>query len=277
MILLALLIVLCGHEAQAFYNASTGRWLSRDPIEEQGGINLYGALMNDACNGVDYLGEYEVDFHFYAIYYLARAKCYNHHNAYNLAYESQAVDDRSSTDPLRLGFEAAYGNEGAATRLANYHFWRSSKTAGTRRNPSDLAALIGVGYYSLGPMLHTFADSYAHEGFTAWPVRSINYRTGSARGYALNFVGHVDAPEGGHAPDYPYNDVAKALEAATRIFQLLSDRSCCSSTRPLLLSTVQDDLRKGFSYRSDLDNRVSYFQSIIEHRFGSSVEYRFIY
>jgi RHS repeat-associated protein len=25
-----------------FYNSTTGRWLSRDPIEEEGGINLYG-------------------------------------------------------------------------------------------------------------------------------------------------------------------------------------------------------------------------------------------
>ena len=25
-----------------YYNPSTGRWLSRDPIEEQGGVNIYG-------------------------------------------------------------------------------------------------------------------------------------------------------------------------------------------------------------------------------------------
>ena len=35
LLLVTLLIVLCGHEAQAFYNASTGRWLSRDPIGEE--------------------------------------------------------------------------------------------------------------------------------------------------------------------------------------------------------------------------------------------------
>lgn len=28
--------------AQAFFNPSTGRWLSRDPIEERGGANLTG-------------------------------------------------------------------------------------------------------------------------------------------------------------------------------------------------------------------------------------------
>jgi RHS repeat-associated protein len=30
-----------------YYNPSTGRWLSRDPLEEGGGTNLYGAAVND--------------------------------------------------------------------------------------------------------------------------------------------------------------------------------------------------------------------------------------
>ena len=38
---------------QAFYNPETGRWLSRDPIGEQGGKNLYGFVANDAVNRAD--------------------------------------------------------------------------------------------------------------------------------------------------------------------------------------------------------------------------------
>jgi hypothetical protein len=34
----------------------TGRWPSRDPIEEQGGINLYGFVGNDGLNRIDVLG-----------------------------------------------------------------------------------------------------------------------------------------------------------------------------------------------------------------------------
>lgn len=34
----------------------TGRWPSRDPIEEMGGINLYGMVGNDAVGRWDYLG-----------------------------------------------------------------------------------------------------------------------------------------------------------------------------------------------------------------------------
>ena len=39
------------------YDPPSGKWLSRDPIEEQGGINLYGFVDNDAVNSFDYLGQ----------------------------------------------------------------------------------------------------------------------------------------------------------------------------------------------------------------------------
>lgn len=37
------------------------RWLSRDPIEEQGGLNLYGYVLNDPVNMVDPLGQNFMD------------------------------------------------------------------------------------------------------------------------------------------------------------------------------------------------------------------------
>ena len=39
-----------------YYNPSTGRWLSRDPMEEEGGVNLYGFVSNDGVNTYDLLG-----------------------------------------------------------------------------------------------------------------------------------------------------------------------------------------------------------------------------
>jgi RHS repeat-associated protein len=39
-----------------YYRADLGRWLNRDPIEEKGGLNLYGMVANDAVNRVDILG-----------------------------------------------------------------------------------------------------------------------------------------------------------------------------------------------------------------------------
>jgi RHS repeat-associated protein len=39
-----------------FYDPANGRWPSRDPIGERGGVNLYGMVGNDAVNFVDVLG-----------------------------------------------------------------------------------------------------------------------------------------------------------------------------------------------------------------------------
>src|SRR5208282_45494 len=39
-----------------YYNPSTGRWPSRDPMEEAGGLNLYAFVRNDGINNVDGLG-----------------------------------------------------------------------------------------------------------------------------------------------------------------------------------------------------------------------------
>jgi RHS repeat-associated protein len=38
------------------YNPSTGGWDSRDPIEEQGGLNLYAFVANDVINSIDIFG-----------------------------------------------------------------------------------------------------------------------------------------------------------------------------------------------------------------------------
>lgn len=39
-----------------YYSPELGRWLSRDPIGERGGINLYGMVANDPLNRVDVIG-----------------------------------------------------------------------------------------------------------------------------------------------------------------------------------------------------------------------------
>ena len=41
------------------YTPKLGRWLSRDPLEERGGLNLHGFVGNNPINKVDYLGEVE--------------------------------------------------------------------------------------------------------------------------------------------------------------------------------------------------------------------------
>lgn len=51
-----LFTVLAAVSAHAWYDPGQGRWLSRDPIEENGGMNLYGFVQNDGVNRWDLLG-----------------------------------------------------------------------------------------------------------------------------------------------------------------------------------------------------------------------------
>jgi RHS repeat-associated protein len=42
-----------------YYNPNTGRWISRDPIQERGGINLYSYVTNDSVSNIDPFGLYD--------------------------------------------------------------------------------------------------------------------------------------------------------------------------------------------------------------------------
>ncbi len=42
--------------ASAFYNPEIGRWANRDPIQEQGGVNLHQFVWNSPVNWTDALG-----------------------------------------------------------------------------------------------------------------------------------------------------------------------------------------------------------------------------
>ena len=46
-----------------YYTPETGRWASRDPIGERGGVNLYGIVRNDSVHDVDVrgLGSWKID------------------------------------------------------------------------------------------------------------------------------------------------------------------------------------------------------------------------
>jgi RHS repeat-associated protein len=45
-----------------YYNPQWGRWLSKDPIGERGGVNLYGFVGNNGINRVDYLGQFSLNY-----------------------------------------------------------------------------------------------------------------------------------------------------------------------------------------------------------------------
>ena len=124
-----------------------------------------------------------------------------------------------------------------------------------------------LNFAEIGVLLHTYADTWSHEGFTAWHTSVANRRTGSWRPN----IGHADTHEGGHEPDRPYNDVDKALEAALVIYELIPNRS---SGTALSRAAIERDLRRAFSYRqADEGLRIQNFQALIKHRFGDNARY----
>lgn len=92
-----------------YYDPTTGRWPSKDPIEEQGGVNLYGFVGNNVIGRFDYLG--------LATLLVPCCDCDD---------EIKAVDEAQSiTDDLKATFDdinADLGNAWDAYAAANNAF-----------------------------------------------------------------------------------------------------------------------------------------------------------
>lgn len=214
-----------------FYNPLTGRWINRDPSDENRSDSLYSFVGNHSIDSIDSHGLYETDFHFYAVYFIGRAKGLKSGEASSLAYWSQHVDNDDYTNPIRLGARVKAGLHWAALALARSHFPGSSQNAATFQGHPDAIERVERYKYSspndlvwLGDALHTLADTYSHDGFSAFDSRRINDR-GNNRWFPPSwmeedekfgcrtgsYVGHANA---GHRPDYPFLNPAKALRAA---------------------------------------------------------------
>lgn len=81
------------------YDPETGRWLSRDPIEEKGGLNLYGYVLNQPVNAIDPLG-------------LKLCWRWVHMTSFYTKYGSYKQDKKGNDLPLSFG-DIAVGNYGA--------------------------------------------------------------------------------------------------------------------------------------------------------------------
>ncbi|MBI4659580.1 MAG: hypothetical protein HY735_12135 [Verrucomicrobia bacterium] len=251
-----------------FYDPNLQRWVTRDPLGEAGGINLYQFVGNDPVNNVDPWGLYETDFHYYTIYYLLRNTGYSARESHWIAGYSQYVDDNPLTSPIT--------NWRNPELLSRFHFAGSSPHQGVERNDFGAQQLLSVALRNykagapgslprLGAALHRYADTWAHEGFTPWR-HSMNRVTGSWRPN----IGHADAAEIGAAPDRPYNDVARALSSAKSIYDLVSyGRSGCADWR-----NIESDLRAVFApRRSKEKDRIHALQELIQRRFGERPSY----
>lgn len=119
------------------YSPSLKRFLNRDPIEEQGGVNLYAIVGNSLVNRWDYLGMSWEDPHNNSLLNQARV----------------LMNSESNLDRLKA---IPYGIGGSAVGVwdAGFNIFRYQLPEGVARNKAELAtrdpatALIGRAYLS---------------------------------------------------------------------------------------------------------------------------------
>ena len=152
------------------YSAELARWLSRDPIEEDGGVNLYAYVGNEPVNETDPLGLYNALGHNHIL--------------------GSAFGDRLGRDDLNMLKKAsadADSFKGGGQDLANscHHAMRQpGESVEHARNAynkfvrdqlNKAVSLENAGRHTdaiqeLGYGMHAIADSFspAHRGFQQW-------------------------------------------------------------------------------------------------------------
>ena len=182
------------------------------------------------------------DFHYYAVAVLAQAAGFESDEALTIAYASQYVDDAKDRAPLTINQESfvpvltahmgleAMREDTWREVYVSFHFLPPGPSPDvpggliTKANSPMARALVDMALeqndpldrlVSLGVALHTYADTWAHQGFCGWNcelnrVRDIKVRRNGgfdpvpfqeldpAR---LLEIGHMQA---GSLPDIPY-------------------------------------------------------------------------
>ncbi len=148
-----------------YYSPSLGRWLSRDPVEERGGLNLYAFVNNDPVNRVDWLGQWESDVHLSKTRVWAILSGYPPKAAWNIGLADDGVDGFfSGTGPWPIIGDQSYHfnrnlNGGKDSRLVHHddHLKNAKALCTWPRNDFPIEAAE-----ELGISLHPLQDWFAH-------------------------------------------------------------------------------------------------------------------
>jgi len=103
-------------DANAFYDPNKGRWLSRDPIEEKGGLNLYAFVVNNPCSKYDKLGLFAFNVE-YRLSWPANSEIWTYPTTVGLF---QAVERDYKSDQARTGSCVKYKVEASARYFIYY-------------------------------------------------------------------------------------------------------------------------------------------------------------
>jgi hypothetical protein len=178
--------------------------------------------------------------HYYAIYYVLRAKGWEHNIAMRLAGWSNYVDVNPKTAPWLGKWHAAWEwNWAQSSVMCSLHFWGAHEAGPVQRNPDDLRMIVQRLFRKVNPdalagsrpeivarlgiALHAYLDTWAHEHYSPdhrWNDSGTNITINAGGRASMPNIGHADSGEEGTYPDNPYNDENKAIEALKKIYEL---------------------------------------------------------
>ncbi|MBL9144932.1 MAG: RHS repeat-associated core domain-containing protein [Verrucomicrobiaceae bacterium] len=106
-----------------YYSPELGRWPSRDPILESGGLNLFLMTGNDTLGAVDYLGKYELSYR----------------------VEQMTIGNRGGHIwDVKFVLSAATPTGGIIMQRVTYPVWNIQNCDGTARNSSSPSKFFEV-------------------------------------------------------------------------------------------------------------------------------------
>ncbi len=191
------------------YSPTTGRWLSKDPIAELGGQNLY-SFANNSINNIDSNGLYVYDIHYVAVFATLRAAGKSAQDAWELAYYSSYPDMDKRYDAQANFLPSLFGSEKAIKYQEYLHslngkdldeiqILRKCASCMIQSDAEELNLQMGENAID-GILLHLLGDTYGHLKIKyIWEDgKIIGYETGDGA-YSVGL---------GHSFDLTFPDMA---------------------------------------------------------------------
>jgi hypothetical protein len=173
------LVAFCATRCSAFYQPEQGRWMSREPLGEAFGPNLYTQVGNDPANRLDVNGLYAFDMHYYVAYVALRSSGMSRDDAWQIAYWSATPDIDPRHNAIGRGGDAAlYGTRSEAGNVQGLlHQLNGLKGDDIKKMRCCLKALYNNSTDPVvkGYALHALGDTYGHlvlETKRMWPFFS---------------------------------------------------------------------------------------------------------
>jgi len=275
-----------------YYNPNTGRWLNRDPLGEAGGVNVFNACRNDMVDKTDFLGMYEPDGHFYAVFAVARMNGISASDSFRLAYYAQYPDQTIRYNAVNQGFRLQTANRNPGPRelelrafkvLHSLHGGNAADAERWRRCLLAMSKDESLQDWQRGLVLHSLGDAFAHtrkQGDQYGPPTG-HGRVGSkpdqpqARpGLFLGYLAALNAAFGGNASQDALTSFANVVAGDAGASYSDRMKNARSYSVSMGLST-EFDPSESYSVIEALDldhHEVDQFVKAIEDRCGCAIK-----